>query len=73
MIPPIFEYLDVLADGLDEEMITKGYKVVDRGTGRLLILRPDVTPQIARMAATLMRDRPVSSEGCAIAPTCSSR
>ncbi|HXC61864.1 MAG TPA: ATP phosphoribosyltransferase regulatory subunit, partial [Nitrospiria bacterium] len=64
VIPPIFEYLDVLADGLDEEMITKGYKVVDRGTGRLLILRPDVTPQIARMAATLMRDRPLPLRLC---------
>lgn len=64
VIPPIFEYLDVLADGLDEEMITKGYKVVARGTGRLLLLRPDVTPQIARMVATLMRDRPLPLRLC---------
>jgi ATP phosphoribosyltransferase regulatory subunit len=64
VIPPIFEYLDILADGLDEETITKGYKVVDRGSGRLLLLRPDVTPQIARMVATLMRDRPLPLRLC---------
>jgi ATP phosphoribosyltransferase regulatory subunit len=64
VIPPIFEYLDVLAEGLDEEMITKGYKVVDRGSGRLLLLRPDVTPQIARMVATLMRGRPLPLRLC---------
>jgi ATP phosphoribosyltransferase regulatory subunit len=64
VIPPIFEYLDVLAEGLDEEMITKGYKVVDRGSGRLLLLRSDVTPQIARMVATLMRDQPLPLRLC---------
>jgi len=64
VIPPIFEYLDVMAEGLDEEMITKGYKVVDRGSGRLLLLRPDVTPQIARMVATLMRDEPLPLRLC---------
>src|SRR5262249_3366968 len=64
VVPPIFEYLDVLADGLGEETITKGYKVVDRGSGRLLLLRPDVTPQIARMVATVMRDRPLPLRLC---------
>jgi len=64
VIPPIFEYLDVMAEGLDEEMINRGYKVVDRGSGRLLLLRPDVTPQIARMVAALMRDQPLPLRLC---------
>jgi ATP phosphoribosyltransferase regulatory subunit len=49
VIPPTFEYLDVLAPGLDAELIEKSYKVVDRATGRILVLRPDATAQIARM------------------------
>ncbi|HEY4485407.1 MAG TPA: ATP phosphoribosyltransferase regulatory subunit [Nitrospiria bacterium] len=58
VIPPIFEYLDVIALGMGEEMIEKGYKFVDRASGRLMLLRPDITPQIARMAAMLMADMP---------------
>jgi len=58
VIPPIFEYLDVISLGMGEELIEKGYKFVDRGNGRLMLLRPDITPQIARMAAMLMADVP---------------
>jgi ATP phosphoribosyltransferase regulatory subunit len=49
VIPPTFEYLDILAPGLDADLIEKAYKVVDRATGRILVLRPDATAQIARM------------------------
>ena len=58
LITPLFEYLDVIAAGLGEGLIEKGYKLVDRSTGRLMLLRPDVTPQIARLVAMLMADRP---------------
>lgn len=51
IIPPAFEYLDVLAPGLEPELIEKCYKVADRTTGRILLLRPDVTAQIARIVA----------------------
>ena len=34
------------------------FKMVDRESGRLLALRADVTPQIARIVATRMRDEP---------------
>ncbi|HIA14431.1 MAG TPA: ATP phosphoribosyltransferase regulatory subunit [Nitrospirales bacterium] len=51
VVPPAFEYLDVLSRGLGDDLIEKGYKVLDRWNGRDLILRPDVTPQIARMVA----------------------
>ena len=56
VIPPTFEYLDVLAPGLDAELIEKSYKVVDRATGRILLLRPDATAQIARMVGMGMLD-----------------
>jgi len=58
VVPPIFEYLDVMALGMGEDLVEKGYKVVDRANGRLMLLRPDITPQIARMAAMLMADVP---------------
>ena len=64
VIPPTFEYLDVLSPGLDSELIEKSYKVVDRATGRILVLRPDVTAQIARMVAMGMVDQPLPLRLC---------
>ncbi len=51
VILPMFEYLDVLAPGLEAELIQKCYQFVDRTTGRLMLLRPDATAQIARTIA----------------------
>ena len=51
IIPPTFEYLDVLSEGLEPNLLEKSYKFADRTTGRMLLLRPDVTAQIARMVA----------------------
>ena len=47
----MFEYLDVLAPGLESDLIEKSYQFVDRATGRLMLLRPDATAQIARTVA----------------------
>ncbi|MCI0529640.1 MAG: ATP phosphoribosyltransferase regulatory subunit [Nitrospira sp.] len=58
VIPPLFEYLDILSKTLEPELVEKSYKFVDRSNGRVMILRPDVTPQIARMVALLMADQP---------------
>ena len=51
IIPPTFEYLDVLSAGLPAETLEKCYKFADWTTGRILVLRPDVTAQIARIVA----------------------
>ncbi len=51
IILPTFEYLDVLAPGLEPALLEQSYKIVDRTTGRILLLRPDVTAQIARTVA----------------------
>src|SRR5258708_30252821 len=40
--------------GVQESM----FKFVDRETGRMLALRADITPQIARVVATRLRDEP---------------
>ena len=51
IILPTFEYLDVLAPGLEPTLSENSYKIVDRTSGRILLLRPDVTAQIARTVA----------------------
>lgn len=51
IILPTFEYLDVLTPGLEPTLLENSYKIVDRTTGRILLLRPDVTAQIARTVA----------------------
>ncbi|MFI5304522.1 MAG: ATP phosphoribosyltransferase regulatory subunit [Nitrospiria bacterium] len=56
VITPLFEYLDVLSLGMGEDLIAKGYKFIDRSNGRFLLLRPDVTPQIARMVSMHFRE-----------------
>lgn len=51
IIPPTFEYLDVLSAGLAPPVLEKCFKFADWTTGRILVLRPDVTAQIARIVA----------------------
>jgi ATP phosphoribosyltransferase regulatory subunit len=51
IILPTFEYLDVLAPGLEPDLVEKCFKFADRTTGRILLLRPDATAQIARTVA----------------------
>jgi ATP phosphoribosyltransferase regulatory subunit len=48
IILPTFEYLDVLAPGLEAELLETCYQFIDRTTGRTLLLRPDATAQVAR-------------------------
>jgi len=56
IVTPTFEYADVLATGTDAGVQENMFKLVDRETGRLLALRADITPQIARIVATRLRD-----------------
>jgi len=51
LILPTFEYLDVLAPGLEAELLETCYQFIDRTTGRTLLLRPDATAQVARTIA----------------------
>ena len=51
IILPTFEYLDVLAPGLEAELLETCYQFIDRTTGRTLLLRPDATAQVARTIA----------------------
>lgn len=49
---PILEYLDVITQGAGKELKKKIVKFTDRATDRLVAIRPDFTPQIARIIAT---------------------
>ena len=59
IITPRLEYEDVLATGMGDELKGKTYRFDDRQSGRLLALPPDITPQIARIAATRMSTLPL--------------
>ena len=59
IITPRLEYEDVLATGMGDELKGKTYRFDDRQSGRLLALPPDITPQIARIAATRMAALPL--------------
>jgi ATP phosphoribosyltransferase regulatory subunit len=58
IVTPTFEFADVLAVGTDVGVQESMFKFVDRDTGRMLALRADITPQIARVVATRLRDEP---------------
>src|SRR3989441_8171926 len=56
IVTPAYEYFDVLSQGTDQDLQERMFKMVDRESGRLLALRADVTPQIARIVATRMHE-----------------
>ncbi len=58
VVTPVFEYLDILSAGLSSGLLEKSYKFVDRESGKLMLLRPDITPQVARMVAGILADEP---------------
>jgi ATP phosphoribosyltransferase regulatory subunit len=58
IVTPSFEYFDVLALGTDPDVQENMFTLVDRETGRMLALRADITPQIARIVASRLRDEP---------------
>src|SRR6478736_4202392 len=56
VITPAFEYEDVLALGLGDAARAATFRFVEPSTGQVVALRPDITPQIARLIATRYRD-----------------
>jgi ATP phosphoribosyltransferase regulatory subunit len=64
IVTPSFEYYDVLALGMGEEFRDRTFKLTEQVTGRLLVLRSDITPQIARVAATILKDYPKPLRFC---------
>lgn len=60
VVPPLVEYLDSLLTGTAKTLDLQTFKLIDQMSGRLLGIRPDMTPQVARIAAHKLRDKPVS-------------
>jgi ATP phosphoribosyltransferase regulatory subunit len=59
VIPPLIEYLESLLTGTGSDLDLQTFKLIDQLTGRLLGVRADMTPQVARMDAhRLRRDTP---------------
>ncbi|HZQ60567.1 MAG TPA: ATP phosphoribosyltransferase regulatory subunit [Casimicrobiaceae bacterium] len=52
--PPLVEYLDSLLTGTGRDLELQTFKVVDPLSGRLLGVRADTTPQVARIDAHLL-------------------
>ncbi len=57
VITPSFEYLDVLGQA-EPELVPRMFKFEDRMSGKMLALRPDITAQVARLAASHLKDHP---------------
>lgn len=51
VMPPVMEFVDSLLTGTGEDLDTQTYKFMDQHTHRMLGIRADMTPQIARIDA----------------------
>jgi ATP phosphoribosyltransferase regulatory subunit len=59
-MPPLVEFLESLLTGTGEDLDVRTFKLIDQISGRLLGLRADTTPQMARIDAhRLQRESPV--------------
>ena len=54
VIPPLIEYVESLLTGTGRDMDLKTFKLVDQLSGRMMGLRADITPQVARIDAHLL-------------------
>jgi ATP phosphoribosyltransferase regulatory subunit len=59
IMPPFIEFLDSLLTGAGSDLDLQTFKLTDQGSGRLMGVRADMTPQAARIDAhQLRRDVP---------------
>jgi ATP phosphoribosyltransferase regulatory subunit len=54
VMPPLLEYTDSLLTGTGHDLELRTFKVVDQLSGRMMGLRADITPQVARIDAHLL-------------------
>ncbi len=60
VVPPMLEYLDSLLTGTGHDLDLRTFKLVDQLSGRMLGLRADMTPQVARIDAHLLNRQGVT-------------
>ncbi|MEE9327151.1 MAG: ATP phosphoribosyltransferase regulatory subunit [Cocleimonas sp.] len=51
VMPPLVEYLESLRVGMGTQLDLQTFKITDQLTGRMMGVRADITPQVARMDA----------------------
>jgi len=60
VMPPLLEYMDSLLTGTGHDLELRTFKVVDQLSGRMMGLRADITPQVARIDAHLLNRKGVT-------------
>lgn len=53
--PPLLEYEDSFFANGNISLKNSSFRMMDSHTGQMLVLRPDITPQISRIAATALK------------------
>ena len=56
--PPLVEFEDTLLSGVGAAMAASTFRIMDPASHRMIGVRADMTPQIARIAATRLADAP---------------
>jgi ATP phosphoribosyltransferase regulatory subunit len=60
VIPPMLEYMESLLTGTGHDLDLRTFKLVDQLSGRMMGVRADITPQVARIDAHLLNRKGVT-------------
>ena len=60
VMPPLLEYTESLLTGTGHDLDLQTFKLVDQLSGRMMGLRADITPQVARIDAHLLNRKGVT-------------
>jgi ATP phosphoribosyltransferase regulatory subunit len=60
VMPPLLEYLDSLLTGTGHDLDLRTFKLVDQLSGKMMGVRADITPQVARIDAHLLNRKGVT-------------
>src|ERR1044071_9353492 len=60
VLPPLLEYVDSLLTGTGHDLDLRTFKLVDQLSGRMLGVRADIAPQVARIDAHLMNRKGIN-------------
>lgn len=60
VMPPMLEYMESLLTGTGHDLELRTFKVVDQVSGRMMGVRADITPQVARIDAHLLNRKGVT-------------
>ena len=59
-MPPLLEYIESLLTGTGHDLDLRTFKLVDQLSGRMMGVRADITPQVARIDAHLLNRKGVT-------------